>query len=169
MPESTAAGRYGLRKLTGDEAAAHRSRLQVVFRDAVRVAGPTRYSTPQVEAWAASADDTDAWVSRLAAGSTWVAVLPDDRERIVGLALMLPAGHVDLLYVDPAFHRRGIATGLLAAVEPDAVAAGIDALSADASLISHPVFVAAGYDVVEWEEVVHRGVTFPRAKMQKRL
>ena len=150
-------------------AAAERDRLRDIYRDAVRVAGPQRYTASRVAGWMTSADDVDAWDQWLREGSTWVAVETRDPQCAIGVALMWPADQVHLLYVDPAFHRRGIASALLAAVEPEARDRGITSLTTDASLISHPVFVGQGYQVVEWEEVERRGEVFRRARMRKDL
>lgn len=146
-----------------------RDRLRDIFRDAVRVAGPQHYTAAQVAAWMTAADDPEFMDKRVCEGSTWVAVQTRDPERAIGVAMLCPADHVDLLYVDPAFHRRGIASALLLAVEPEARDRGIASLTTDASLIAHPVFAACGYHVVEWEEVERRGEFFRRARMRKEL
>ena len=156
---------FAIRKAAGSE----RDRLREIYRDAVIAAAPQHYSAAQVAIWARSADDIDSWDTWLCAGSTWVAVQPLHPERAIGVAMMWPADHVHLLYIDPAFHRRGIALSLLASLEPEARAQGIAALTTDASLVSHPVFLRAGYTVVAWEEVARRGAVFLRARMQKVL
>jgi putative acetyltransferase len=161
--------RCTIRVLARDEAVAHGERLRTIFRDAVLETAPRHYAPEQVATWAASADQHDRWVPWLRDGSTWVAAPVEAPDHVIGVAMVHPAGYVHLLYVDPAFHRRGVASALLAALEPSAIAAGVDALTADASLISHPVFERSGYAVVAWEEVEVRGHVFRRAKMRKAL
>ena len=148
-------------------AAADRDRLREIFREAVRISGPQHYSAERVASWMLSADDLDAWNLWMSDGSGWVAT--DAHDRAIGVAMLRPSDYVHLLYVDPDFHRRGIASALLAAVERSARAAGSAELTADASLISHPVFLRAGYEVVRWEEVERRGQLFRRARMAKSL
>lgn len=88
---------------------AERDRLREFYRDAVLVAGPRSYTREQVAIWAATADDVDRWDTWMREGSAWVAVEPRDPARAIGVASPYPQDHVHLLYVDPAFHRRGIA------------------------------------------------------------
>ncbi len=148
---------------------AERDRLRNLYRDAVVAAGPRFYTPEQVEVWAASAADVERWDAWMRDGLTWVAVEPHDPARAIGVASLYPQDHVHLLYVDPAFHRRGIARALLEQVEAEAREAQISALTTDASLISHPVFLDSGYEVVAWEEHAHRGEVFRRARMKKVL
>ena len=148
---------------------AERDRLREIYRDAVLVAGPRSYTREQVVLWAKTADDVDRWETWMRDGSTWVAVEPGNSARAIGVASLYPHDHVHLLYVDPVFHRRGIARGLLARVEAEAREAHVAALTADASLISHPVFLDSGFEVVAWEAHAHRGQVFRRARMRKAL
>ncbi len=148
---------------------AERDRLRDLYRDAVLAAGPQLYTPEQVAAWASSADDIERWNTWMRDGSTWVAVDPHDLARAIGVASLYPQDHVHLLYVDPALHRRGIARALLARVEGEAREARIPELTTDASLISHPVFLDSGYEVIAWEEYAHRGQVFRRARMGKVL
>ena len=150
-------------------ALAERDRLRELYRDAVLAAGPWSYTAEQVAMWAKTADDVDRWETWMREGSTWVAVEPREPVRAIGVASLYPQDHVHLLYVDPAFHRRGIARGLLARVEAEAREAHVSALTADASLISHPVFLDSGFEVVAWEAHAHRGQVFRRARMRKAL
>lgn len=150
-------------------APAERDRLRELFRDAVCASGPSRYSPAQVAVWAASADDVDRWDTWMRDGSTWVAVASNDPARAIGVASLYPHDHVHLLYVDPSLHRRGLARMLLARLEAEAREANVPALTTDASLISHPVFLAAGFEVVAWEAHEHGGEVFRRARMRKPL
>ncbi len=156
-----------LRAVSRDEAVALGDRLRAIFRDAVTVAGPRFYTPRQVDARASFADAAERWTPWLEEGATWFAESPI--AGVVGYVLVHPRDHVQLLYVDPAFHGRGIGRALLAAVEPAARAADVAAPTAEASLFSHPVFVAEGYEVLAWEQKVHKGIAFTGAKMRKDL
>lgn len=160
---------FVLRRLGVGEARFHGDRLRAIFRDAVLVAAPGLYSPEQVVAWAASADNLERWTPRFTDGITWIAATRDAPDHPVGFAMRLPADCLDLLFVDPAFHRRGLGGALLAAAADEARDEGVASLAADASLISYPLFVAAGYDLIEWEEVEHRSLIFRRARMRKAL
>ena len=160
---------FVIRRVGATEAQAHGERLRAIFRDAVLAAGPALYSPAQVAAWSQGADHAERWAPWLADGATWIATETHAPERPVAFALRHPADHLHLLFVDPAFHRRGLGGALLEAVATEARAEGIASLVAEASLISHPLFVRAGYDVVAWEEVETRGQVFRRAVMRKAL
>ena len=157
-----------MHRLSSDAALEARARLQAIFRDAVLAAAPARYSPAQCAAWASTADDEHRWTPWLVDGSTWIAT-QEASDEPVGFGMTCPADSIHLLYVDPRFHRRGIARALLALLEDEARDRGIDALTTDASLVSHPLFAATGYDVVAWEDVVRNGESFRRARMRKTL
>ena len=170
MPERvTTIDGFVLRRTTVAQTQAHGDRLRAIFRDAVVAAAPGLYPMEHVAAWAGSADNVERWLPRFADGATWIATTRDLPDHPIAFAIRLPADYLDLLFVDPAFHRRGLGGALLAAVADEARAEEVSSLSADASLISYPLFVANGYDLVAWEEVEHRGLVFRRAKMRKVL
>ncbi len=148
---------------------ADRDRLREIFRDAVLAAGPRAYTADQVAVWAATSEEVDRWDTWMREGSTWVAAEPCEPARAIGVASLWPQDHVHLLYIDPAFHRRGIARALLSRIEAEARQANVYGLTTDASLIAHPVFLNAGFAVVAWDEYAHRGVVFRRARMRKKL
>ena len=160
---------FDIRRLSATAAQDHGTRLRAVFRDAVLAAAPSLYSPEQVVAWAQGADQADRWAPWLVDGATWVAVQEDARDVPIAFALRYPADHLHLLFVDPAFHRRGLGSALLEAAANEARDEGLAVLEAEASLISHPLFLRAGYDVVAWEEVEARGQRFRRVRMRKVL
>lgn len=160
---------FVIRRTSSTDAQAHGPRFRAIFRDAVLVAAPGLYTPEQVVAWARGADDADRWTPWLVDGATWIATTTDAPGRPVGFAIRHPADHLHLLYVDPTCHRRGLGAALLAAAANEARDDGVASLVAEASLISHPLFVRAGYDVVAWDEVEARGQVFRRAVMRKVL
>ena len=156
-----------VRLLDREEAFAHAKRLQEIFRDAVAAAGPQHYTADQVHTWASTADDVERWRPWLADGEVWVAYEAGSLRHPIGLMGLWPTDHVHLLYVDPLFQRRRVATALLAKLADIAARAGIAAFTTDASLVAHPVFAACGFEVVAWEEVERKGQAFRRARMRK--
>lgn len=160
---------FKLRRLTATEAHAHGERLRAIFRDAVRVAGPSRYSSAQVAVWAGSADLVDRWTPWLADAATWIATADADPGRAVGYAMRCPDDRLHHLFVDPDFHRHGLGGALLDAAEREARDEGVGSLTTEASLFSYSVFLLAGYELVGWQEVERGGLVFRRANMQKVL
>lgn len=135
-----------------------------VFRDAIQVAGPARYTPDQVAAWAASAEDGAAFGRRMLETRTFVA---EDESGLVGFASLDPDGRVGMLYVRGDGQRRGVGGRLLAtALE---AAAGSERSYAEASAISLPVFLRAGFEVVGTETVRRQGVSFERHLVERAL
>lgn len=114
----------------------------MVFLRAVRETARAHYSLVQVEAWAAEGADLDSWAAARAAADTHVAVVDG---RIAGFVDLDDQGHIDLLFVDPDFGRRGVASALLAHVVTLARERGLSALTTFASLTSRPVFERHGF------------------------
>ena len=75
-----------------------------VYGDAVRAAGPRRYSAEQTAAWAGWADDPDAFGRLLLKGRAFVA---EDERGAAGFVTLEPDGRVGMLYVQGDRQRLG--------------------------------------------------------------
>lgn len=137
-----------------------------VFRSAVRVTAAADYSPEQVDAWASDDIDRREWASRRSAADTVVAV---DEGRVVGFVDIDSTGHLDMLFVDPAFGRRGIASALLEVVTEAALATGVAELTVHASRTARPFFEAHGFTAVEERHPVVRGVELANVAMRRAL
>ena len=113
-----------------------------VFLRAVRETARAHYSPAQVEAWAAEHGDLSSWAAARAAAHTYLAIIGD---RVVGFTDVDDSGHIDMLFVDPDFGRRGVGSALLAHVIALGRARGLPALTTFASLTSRPVFERLGF------------------------
>jgi putative acetyltransferase len=160
---------FVIRRAASTDAQSNGERFRAIFRDAVLAAAPGLYTPDQVVAWARGADHADRWTPWLVDGATWIAATTDAPDRPVAFAIRHPADHLNLLFVDPTFHRRGLGRALLEAAANEARDEGVVSLVVEASLISHPLFARAGYDVAAWEDVEVRGQVFRRAVMRKVL
>lgn len=140
--------------------------LAAVFADAVHAAGPSRYTPEQVGAWAAAADDPEAFGNRVLSDRTFIA---DDEDEPVGFVSVGSDGHIAMLYVRGRWQGRGVGGHLLAAALAAAVEAGADRAYAEASAFSLPVFAQAGFTEVGVESVEVRGVPFDRRLVEKPL
>lgn len=140
--------------------------LAVVFADAVRAVGPSRYTPEQVGAWAAAADNPATFGHRVLSDRTFIA---DDQGEPAGFVSVGSDGHVAMLYVRGRWQGRGVGGRLLSAALAAAVGAGADRAYAEASAFSLPVFARAGFTEVGVESVEVRGVAFDRWLVEKAL
>lgn len=72
----------------------------------------------------------------------WVAL---DGERIVGVATIRTARHISLLFVDEAYHRRGIGTLLVKALQENCMAEGDIKLTVNASPYGEAFYHSLGF------------------------
>ena len=82
------------------------SRCAAIFRDAIEFSAADGYDDDQRAAWAARADDEEAFGAKLAGQLTIVATLEGF---VVAFASLKGSDRLDMLYVDPAAGRRGVA------------------------------------------------------------
>jgi len=137
-----------------------------VFLRAIRVTAAHDYSPEQVAAWASDEIDPAGWAARRRASRTQVAEVDG---RVVGFTDVDEHGYVDMLFVDPASARQGVATALLDWAVTTARELGADGLSTHASLTARPFFEEHGFVVVEEQQPVLRGVTLRNFVMRRAL
>jgi putative acetyltransferase len=124
---------------TGDAEA-----TSVIFLRAVRETASVHYPPAQIAAWAADHGDSDSWAAARAAAGTTLAIVDG---RVVGFIDLDDAGYIDMLFVDPDFGRRGVASTLLASVIGLARRRDLPVLTTFASLTSRRVFERQGFAV----------------------
>ncbi len=117
-------------------------KLAALFRASVEELAREDYGEAQVAAWAALADDEAAFAQKLASELTVVALVEGE---IAGFASLKGADRLDMLYVHPAFARRGVGTGLCDAMEKLAGARKATTLTAEASDCAQAFFAARNY------------------------
>lgn len=126
-----------------------------VFQHAVRATAVTDYSSEQIAAWAPADPDRGSWLNRRAQLNTVVAVVDDV---VVGFTDVSGSGFIDMMFVDPAVGRRGIATALLLWVRTEAERLGSSSLTTHASITARPFFEAHGFVVDHERHPTLRGV-----------
>jgi putative acetyltransferase len=124
------------------------------------------YSEAQQEAWAAVAEDEEAFGKKLAGQLTLLATI---QNAPVGFASLKGADHIDLLYVHPSVAGQGIASMLVDALEKLAGARGAKHLSVDASDTAEPFFRKRGYVAMQRNTVTLNGEWLANTTMQKTL
>jgi GNAT superfamily N-acetyltransferase len=91
--------------------------------------------------------------------------------KLVGVADIDDYRHIDLLFVDKAYHGKGVARGLINHIIDDALAAvpDIKEITADTSDYGRPVYEALGFESVGPEMIEHgRHFRRMRLKLKKR-
>jgi putative acetyltransferase len=154
-----------LRAYRDDDCAATRA----VFERAVRLTASGYYSEEQVEAWAPSdfnASDLEAWGVERASAQTVIAA---DGDELLGFSDLIDGRLLDMLYVDPAAGRRGIATTLLTKIVSFARDAGASEIETYASLAARPLFERHGFAVIEERTVHVRGIAMTNFRMRRPL
>jgi len=116
--------------------------LAEIFRASIEELAAEDYSEAQQEAWAAAADDQEAFAKKLAGELTLVATHAGSA---VGFAALADNRRIDMLYVHPAAAGQGAAAMLLDALERLAAARGAKELSVDASDTARGFFERRGF------------------------
>ena len=124
------------------------------------------YSEMQQEAWAATAEDEEAFGKRLAGQLTLIATLQNSP---VGFASLRGADHIDLLYVHPSVAGQGIGAMLCDALEKLAGGRGAKSLTVDASDTAVDFFGKRGYVATQRNTVSINGEWLANTTMQKGL
>lgn len=146
--------------------------LAALYARCARTLGPTVYTPAQVRAWASFGQASDAFRRYVLDAETWV-LQPADPAALpggfCGAGQAAQAGgvaEVHSLYVDPAFSRRGLGTGLLRHVLAQARARGQVRFAAWVTPLSRPVFLRQGFRLVETVQAPYQGVMFERHRVE---
>jgi putative acetyltransferase len=140
--------------------------LAAIFAAAVEQLTGDDYSEAQQEAWAAVADDEEAFGKKLAGELTLIATLENAP---VGFASLKGKDHIDMLYVHPGAAGQGVASALCDALEKLAAGRGAKSLTVDASDNAEPFFKKRGYVAKQRNSVTVNGEWLANTTMQKTL
>jgi putative acetyltransferase len=140
--------------------------LAAIFAAAIEELTGDDYSEAQQEAWAAVADDEEAFGKKLASALTLIATV---QSAPVGFASLRGNDHIDMLYVHPGAAGQGIASMLLDALEKLAGSRGAKSLTVDASDNAQSFFVKRGYVAKQRNSVTVNGEWLANTTMQKTL
>lgn len=137
-----------------------------VFQHAIRTTAAADYSSEQIAAWAPTNPDHGTWLNRRTQLNTVVAVIDD---LIMGFTDVSATGFIDMMFVDPAAGRRGIATALLLWAATEAERLGSRSLTTHASITARPFFEAQGFVVDHERHPILRGVAMLNYAMSRAL
>ncbi len=149
-----------------DYAPAFARQIADLFYRAVHAVDPGIYTPEQQEAWAPTPPDYDAWIQRLAQKRPWLALIEG---RLAGFIELDPDGHIDCLYVDPDFQKRGVAGTLYTHLEETARRQKMKRLYVEASLLARPFFEKRGFRRIESDRIHRNGEVLINFKMEKAL
>jgi putative acetyltransferase len=116
--------------------------LAAIFRASVEGLTGEDYNPAQQDAWAATADDEQAFADRLAKNLTLLATLEG---LPVGFASLADNKTIDMLYVHPAVAGQGAGSMLADALEKLAAARGAAELTVEASDTAREFFGSRGF------------------------
>jgi putative acetyltransferase len=140
--------------------------LAEIFRASIAELAADDYSETQREAWAASADDEDAFGARLTQHLTLVATFDGSP---VGFASLEGKDHLDMLYVHPAVALQGVGSMLCDGLERLAAGRGAAKLITEASDTAVDFFAQRGYVAQRRNTVERGGEYFGNTTMEKPL
>ena len=128
-------------------------RCAEIFRASIEELATEDYGAEQREAWAAAADDSEAFGKRLGGMLTLIALIDGEP---AGFASLKGADEIDMLFTAPEFARQGVAATLLDALTKLATARGATRLTTEASDVAKPLFETRAF-VAQKRNLVRKG------------
>lgn len=121
------------------------------------------YTREQIDAWASSNLDLDAWNRSFLEHETFVAI---EDSMIVGFGDMDETGYLDRLFIHKDYQRKGIAEALCDQLESRNSS---ECFKTHASITAKPFFEKRGYAVVKEQSVERRGIFLKNYVMEKNI
>ncbi|MCH9276718.1 GNAT family N-acetyltransferase [Bifidobacterium amazonense] len=149
-----------IREYRPDDAAA----TMRVFRRAVAGIASRDYDDEQIRVWSDHTGTPAAWNGRRMAAHTWVA---ERQGEVIGFIDVDDAGYVDMLFVDPACARQGVAARLFDQVERFAAEHGFERFTVHASITARRFFASRGFRTVKTRHPMIDGVVFTNYLMAR--
>jgi putative acetyltransferase len=135
-----------------------------IFERAVREVASAHYTPAQIDAWAHT--ERKEWRKARLSRPTWIAEMSGEP---VGFSDLEEDGHLDMMFVHPAFQGQGIASALLNTVESAARKQSLTMIYTEASLSARPFFERRGFAVITQQTVKCRGQKLANFRMRKSL
>jgi putative acetyltransferase len=138
--------------------------LAEIFRASIEELAADDYQEGQRQAWAATADDEEAFGQRLVKQLTLIATMNGSP---VGFASLAGNDTIEMLYVHPAIAGQGAGTMLVDALEKLSVARGAKRLRADVSDSAQDFFGKRGFEPQQRNTVRRGGEWLTNTTMEK--
>jgi putative acetyltransferase len=140
--------------------------LAEIFRSSVEELTEEDYNPAQQEAWAAAADDLEAFAARLGRHLTLIATMNGSP---VGFISLDGPSSIGLFYVHPAVAGHGAGAMLCDAVEKLSAARGVSELAVDASDTAREFFARRGFTAERRNTVSVGNEWLTHTTMKKKL
>lgn len=137
-----------------------------LFYDVVHSVGAKYYDEKQVNTWAPSECNRDEWQQTLMNNLTYVV---EKNGVIIAFGDMSHEGYLDHLFVHQKHQGSGAVIRILRKLEEDARSLGLKEITTEASITAKPVGEKYGFEVIEEQKKVFKGVEFINYKMRKKL
>lgn len=141
--------------------------LTSLYVRSVRHYGPRAYTSEQVAAWCATANE--AKTAARCADGRWVIVAEDEQGRLLGFGDLEDDGHLDFLYAAPEAEGMRVGSALYEALEAHARALRLDRIYVEASELAKPLFERRGFALLGGNDVRLGAVEIHNYRMEKRL
>ncbi len=139
-----------------------------IFNRAVSEIASTAYTPEQIAAWLGGGMEAGETHVRCSDGrSVWVAA--DASDTAIAFIDLEDDGHIDMLFCQPVWAGRGIASALYAELESSARQRGMSRLYVEASEFAKPFFARKGFALLHRNDFTMDGVAVHNYAMEKRL
>jgi putative acetyltransferase len=153
-----------IRKYDSSDAAA----VAEIFNRAVGVIAADIYSPEQIAAWVDGGMEADETHVRCSDGRTvWIAA--DASDIAIAFIDLEDDGHIDMLFCQPEWARRGVASALYTVLEAFARDRSMARLYVEASEVALPFFTRKGFALLHRNDFTKAGVAIHNYAMEKRL
>lgn len=137
-----------------------------VYQAAIHTLAAPFYTVDELSAWAPRYMDADKWRQRLA---TVRVIVAEEDGIVAGFLTYDLTGHIDMLFTNPRFARRGVATRLYSDAETELRKVPVSTVFTEASLAARPFFERQEFQVDAEEFSECRGQKLRRFRMSKRI
>lgn len=137
-----------------------------LFKYTITTINAKDYSPQEIIAWSKGADVTENWINRI---DTHFFTLGYIESKLVGMASITDEAYLDIMYVHPDHQGMGIASHLLNKMIYRAKSLGHSQITSDVSITAKPFFLYKGFEVVQPQLVLCRGVVLRNYNVAYRL
>jgi putative acetyltransferase len=142
--------------------------VAAIFNRAICEIASRVYTPEQIGAWLDGGMEADETHLRCSDGRrVWVAV--DDTDTAIAFIDLEDDGHIDMLFCQPEWTGRGVASSLYDTIETAARIRGITRLYVEASELARPVFARKGFVLLHRNDFTMDGVAVHNYAMEKHL
>ncbi|AZA85016.1 GNAT family N-acetyltransferase [Chryseobacterium lactis] len=140
--------------------------MKQLFAETITEICKKDYTPEQLQAWKSGVDNHQRWEKVIKEQFVLIAL---SENKIVGFCTLDQGNYIDLLFVHQNEQHHGIASGLYALMEEEALRKNEVTLSADVSKTAKHFFEKKGFQVVKEQIVTVKGINLINYKMQKNI